>query len=135
MNRRDLPNPGKSRPLLATEYMTPRNDLERTLSQIWSEVLDLDEVGVRDNFLDIGGHSLAATRIVSRVVAQFRIEISLQSLFQCPTVAEMAAEIEKHLETISNEKQLAAVIDELESLSDEDAQRLVSQYTLDDLKK
>jgi hypothetical protein len=92
-------------------------------------------VGVRDNFLDIGGHSLAATRIVSRVVAQFRIEISLQSLFQCPTVAEMAAEIEKHLETISNEKQLAAVIDELESLSDEDAQRLVSQYTLDDLKK
>ena len=135
VNRRDLPNPGKSRPLLATEYMTPRNDLERTLSQIWSEVLDLDEVGVRDNFLDIGGHSLAATRIVSRVVAQFRIEISLQSLFQCPTVAEMAAEIEKHLETISNEKQLAAVIDELESLSDEDAQRLVSQYTLDDLKK
>jgi hypothetical protein len=47
----------------------------------------------------------------------------------------MAAEIEKHLETILNEKQLAAVIDELESLSDEDAQRLVSQYTLDDLKK
>ena len=52
VNRLDLPNPGKSRPLLVTEYMTPRNDLERTLSQIWSEVLDLDEVEVRDNFLE-----------------------------------------------------------------------------------
>lgn len=131
VNRRELPKPGKARPDLASPYLAPRNDMERTLSRIWSEVLDLDEVGVCDNFLDIGGHSLAATRIVSRVVAQFQTEIALQSLFLCPTVAEMAAEIDRHLGGKSTHPQLAAIIDELESLSDEEAHRLVRQHKRD----
>jgi acyl carrier protein len=63
------------------------------LTQIWAEVLSFDQVGINDNFFDLGGHSLAATQIISRVVKRFRLELPIQSLFQAPTVAEMAAVI------------------------------------------
>ena len=58
---------------------------------MWEEVLDVRPIGIHDTFLDLGGHSLAATRVVSRVTKNFELELSLQSLFQSPTVADMAA--------------------------------------------
>ncbi|MGH7798829.1 MAG: phosphopantetheine-binding protein [Candidatus Binatia bacterium] len=52
--------------------------------------MSLDRVGIRDKFLDLGGHSLTAARVVSQVVDHFQLEIPLQVLFQSPTIAEMA---------------------------------------------
>jgi acyl carrier protein len=57
---------------------------------IWAEVLELDRVGIHDDFLDLGGHSLAATRIISRVMNVFPVELAVRSLFDSPTVAQMA---------------------------------------------
>ena len=71
-------------------YAPPRNSIEEALVKIWAEVLEIDQVGVHDNFFDLGGHSLAATRIISRVVKAFTLELSVKALFDSPTVADMA---------------------------------------------
>jgi acyl carrier protein len=59
-------------------------------------VLELEQVGVHDHFLELGGDSLLATRILSRVVKTFRVELSIQALLAAPTVAQMAELIVPH---------------------------------------
>ena len=93
LNRRMLPKPDNLRPNLKTPYVEPSTDTEKRLSRIWSEILSVHQVGIHDNFFDLGGHSLAAMRVVSQVIKQFRLELPLQSLFRSPTVAAMAAVI------------------------------------------
>jgi amino acid adenylation domain-containing protein len=82
LDRRALPDPGSSRPEMDTPYVSPRRPIEEELAQIWAEVLFLDRVGIHDNFLELGGHSLAAARVVSRVIKAFQVNLPLQSLFQ-----------------------------------------------------
>jgi len=126
-DRGALPDPDDKRPPLSTLYALPRNEMEKSLVQIWEEVLGVRPIGIQDKFFDLGGHSLSATQVVSRVIKQFGLDISLQSLFRSPTVADMAAEIAAHQGKMLDERQLANILDELESLSDAEAQRLVSK--------
>lgn len=91
VDRRALPEPDHSRPRLETSYVGARSELEQQLVAMWEEILDVRPIGIHDNFFDLGGHSLAVTRLISRVIEQFQLELSFQSLFQSPTVAEMAA--------------------------------------------
>jgi non-ribosomal peptide synthetase component F len=127
LDRKALPEPDKLRPQLDTWYAAPTNPTEEQLAEIWSQVLSLDRVGVHDNFFDLGGHSLAATRVVSRVIKQFQLEVSLQSLFQSPTVAEMAAVIAEHQGKKLDKKELNRILTEMESLSEAEASRLVEE--------
>jgi hypothetical protein len=83
-------------------------------------------VGIYDNFFELGGHSLAATRVVSQVLKTFQLEVPLQSLFQSPTVAKMALVITEHEGKKLDGNELNRILTELESLSDEEAQRLVA---------
>jgi acyl carrier protein len=93
VDRKALPEPSGLRPDIAAPYAAPRNPIEEALARIWAEVLSLDEVGIHDDFLDLGGHSLAATGIISRVMDQFQQTLSMQALFDSSTVAKMAAVI------------------------------------------
>jgi acyl carrier protein len=127
LDRKALPEPDKLRPQLDTWYAAPTNPTEEQLAEIWSQVLSLDRVGVHDNFFDLGGHSLAATRVVSRVIKQFQLEVPLQSLFQSPTVAEMAAVIAEHQGKKLDKKELNRILTEMESLSEAEASRLVEE--------
>jgi len=124
LDRKALPNPDERRPELTQPYISPRNDVERMLAEIWAEILSLDRVGVHDNFFDLGGHSLAATRVVSQVIKQFRLELPLQSLFQSPTVAEMAAVIDERQKNRLTEEELERILTELEAMSEEEAKKL-----------
>lgn len=90
VDRKALPNPTGLRPEIAVAYAAPRNPIEDALAKIWAEVLEVDQVGVHDNFFDLGGHSLTATRIISRVVQSFPTSLPIKVLFDAPTVAEMA---------------------------------------------
>lgn len=135
VDRRALPQPEDKRPEISTRYAGPRNDTEYCVVQIWQEVLDVRPIGIHDNFFDLGGHSLAATRVVSRVFEQYQLAISLQSLFQAPTVAAMAAVIDGHQGKSLEASRLAAILDELESLSDAEARRLVSEINSTIIKK
>jgi acyl-coenzyme A synthetase/AMP-(fatty) acid ligase/acyl carrier protein len=90
VDRKALPNPTGLRPEIAVPYTAPRNSIEDALAKIWADVLEVDRVGIHDNFLDLGGHSIAATRIVSRVVKTFPLDLPLKVFFDSPTVAQMA---------------------------------------------
>src|SRR6185295_4285596 len=77
-------------------YQAPRTAVEGLLSEIWAqaEVLGVEKLGIHDNFFDLGGHSLLATRVMSRVRQTFDVEMPLRSVFEAPTVAEMARRVE-----------------------------------------
>jgi amino acid adenylation domain-containing protein len=81
------------RPELKSEYIAPRNDIERRLAAISSELLHLDKVGIYDNFFELGGHSLLATQFVSRVRDEYGIEFPLRKLFESPTISAIAETI------------------------------------------
>ncbi len=98
VDRRALPIPTADRQLLE-EYTAPRSNTERCLAAIWAEVLQLDRVGIHDNFFDLGGHSLLATRIVSRIRRAFETELPLSSLFESPTIAGLAGSVDSALRT------------------------------------
>ena len=126
VDRRSLPRPARVRPALDRPYAPPENPVEQQLAAIWEELLDIRPIGVHDNFFDLGGHSLAAMRVVSQVIKKFQLELPLQTLFQAPTIAEMAAVIAKHQGKNLGDEELDRILTELEALSDEEAQRLLS---------
>ena len=84
----------RNRPDLAA-LIAPRNPLEKIVVELWSEVLRLDRVSVEDNLFELGGDSLLATMLLSRVRDVFQVELSLQDIFDLPTVAGLAGLIER----------------------------------------
>jgi natural product biosynthesis luciferase-like monooxygenase protein/amino acid adenylation domain-containing protein len=78
-------------------YVAPRTETEIQLAAIWADVLKLPQVGVHDNFFEIGGHSLLVTQLSARIGDQFKRQLSLRALFQAVTVADMAALIDIEL--------------------------------------
>ena len=96
IHRGALPAPGSVRPALGTHLVAPRNPIEAALARLWTDVLGLDEVGVHDPFLELGGDSLRAMQIMSRIVNAFHVDVSLETLLHSPTVAEMAEVLARH---------------------------------------
>ena len=88
-----LPDPGDARGASA-EFQAPTTEAERKLAAIWSEVLEVERVGVNDNFFDLGGHSLRAVRIVSRIRQVFGRDLRLGRLLETPTIAGLVHELE-----------------------------------------
>jgi len=95
VDRKALPAPDRTREGSGMEYRQPRNATEQRLCELWAEVLKLERVGIDDNFFELGGHSLLTTRIISHVREAFRVEIPIRLVFETPTVAKLAAEIER----------------------------------------
>ncbi len=122
VDRKALPKPNGLRPEIAVPYAAPRNSIEAALAKIWAEMLELDQVGVHDNFFDLGGHSLAATRVISRVVLTFPLNLPVKVLFDSPTVAEMAEVIAAHRDNDPRNARLDKILNEVELLSDEEAE-------------
>jgi acyl-CoA synthetase (AMP-forming)/AMP-acid ligase II/acyl carrier protein len=134
IDRKALPEPSDTRPQLDVSYVACRNEIEKELIGIWEKVLEVWPIGIHDNFFDLGGHSLTAGQIVSRVCQHFKSQIPLQVLFQSPTVADMAAAIAEHQKRRLANEQLTSILNELESLPDEEAQRLISNSQREDFK-
>ena len=87
-------------------------------------MLSLDRVSVEADFFALGGHSLLATQVVAQVRTDFAIELPLHSLFMCPTVALLSAEIMTHMGDAEHDE-TAKLLAELEQLSEEEASQLV----------
>jgi acyl carrier protein len=85
-----LPVPDQKRPDLEKAFIAPRTDVEEVIADIWSQVLNIEQVGVNDNFFELGGHSLLATQVFVQVRKAFRTGVALRSLFENPTVAGLA---------------------------------------------
>jgi amino acid adenylation domain-containing protein len=103
----------------AGTFTAPRNEVEQTLVEIWEDVLDVPRVGIFDNFFEIGGHSLLATQIASRIRETFQAEVSLQHLFEAPTVAELAAHLVQSEVGQADPEMLAQFIENMDSFRGE----------------
>lgn len=90
VDRRALAQLSAQRQAAKDNFVAPSNPDETQLAAIWSEVLKLERVGIHDNFFKLGGHSLVATQIIGRIRAQCGVALSLRTLFERPTIAELA---------------------------------------------
>ncbi|MCW3466344.1 non-ribosomal peptide synthetase [Chitinophaga nivalis] len=98
-DRHNLPDPVGTAVLSAVTYIAPRNATEQQLAAIWTEVLSRTDIGVKDNFFDLGGHSLKATRLAGRIYQAFEVKLALKELFINPVLEQQAALISKSLKT------------------------------------
>ncbi|HKG80666.1 MAG TPA: phosphopantetheine-binding protein, partial [Pyrinomonadaceae bacterium] len=130
VDRKALPEPGQSAGEMCLGYVAPSTPMEEVLCEMWEQVLKLDQVGVHDNFFESGGHSLLATQVISQVRDAFGVELPLRRLFETPTVATLAAEIEvQQLEQADTEK-VAQLLDELDQLSEDGAELIAGQQKM-----
>jgi acyl-CoA synthetase (AMP-forming)/AMP-acid ligase II/acyl carrier protein len=98
---------------LGAEFVAPRRPVEVALARIWAETLDIEQVGIDDNFFALGGDSLLATQVVARVRAGFGVELPLKAAFKEPTVAGLALVVEE------------LVLKAVEALTEDEARRLL----------
>jgi amino acid adenylation domain-containing protein len=123
VDRQALPAPEQELPDLQRAFMAPRNQTEEALAGIWAEVLRLERIGVQDNFFELGGHSLLVTQVVARLRNYFQISLPLHSLFESPTIEGLAVTIAR---CRVEQQEMARLVAELEDLSEEEAQRLLT---------
>jgi amino acid adenylation domain-containing protein len=90
VDRKALPTPAQEN---RESYREPRTPEENLLCQMFSEVLGVRRVGIEDNFFALGGHSLLATRLVSQIRSAFGVELRIRTLFEAPTVAQLASRL------------------------------------------
>jgi len=114
VDRKALPAPTQAYLLSEDEYIAPRTPVEKRITAMLATLLRLQRVGVNGNFFLLGGNSLLGAQVIARVRDAFGVELSLLSLFNHPTVAELAAEIEQLL--IAN----------LEAMSEDEVLRLIA---------
>jgi acyl carrier protein len=86
VDRRVLPPASRERPVLSVAYEPPAQPREAALAGLWAEVLELDAVGVLDDFFDLGGDSLLAVELVARAESELGMELALEDLFDRPSV-------------------------------------------------
>ncbi len=128
IDRKSLPPPDQSRPELSTDFVPPRNAIEEVVASVWSEVFEMESIGVQDNFLELGGHSLLATQIMTRLQDIFPIPIPLRYIFTSPTVAELARCIEKAgKEARVDVEEVARTFIQINQLSDEEVRAMLDQ--------
>ena len=113
-------------PTAASE--APRSDIERQLCRIWAGMLGVQAVGIHDNFFDLGGHSLLAVQLLSRVKEELGIELTLEVVYGADfTVAELAKAIELREIEAAGADQYAALLAEVEKLTDEEVRELLAK--------
>jgi amino acid adenylation domain-containing protein len=95
IDRHRLPSPGEERPVLVEQFVAPRTPAEDMLAGIWAEVLELEQVGIYDDFFNLGGHSLLAVQLINRISETFRAELSVRALFEAPTIAALAKRLDQ----------------------------------------
>ncbi|MDD1420878.1 amino acid adenylation domain-containing protein [Dolichospermum sp. ST_sed1] len=96
VDRQNLPVCDRTRPDLEESFVAPRNPIEERLAAIWADLLGFEQIGVNDNFFNLGGHSLIVAQILSRVRDSFQVELSFANIFANPTVAGLASVIQQH---------------------------------------
>jgi 2-polyprenyl-3-methyl-5-hydroxy-6-metoxy-1,4-benzoquinol methylase/acyl carrier protein len=94
VDRAALPEP-QGRGEEVGEHVAPRTELERVLADMWAQILQIDQVGVRDNFFEIGGHSLLAMQVIVRIRSSLSIDIPMSVLFGFPTVEQLSTQVER----------------------------------------
>jgi natural product biosynthesis luciferase-like monooxygenase protein len=120
--RRGLPPPAAGLLTGESALVPPRTALEHVLVSLWADMLGVDEVGIHDDFFKIGGHSLLAAQLLSRLRETFEIDLPLRSLLQAPTVAELAEAMSEMSEQRVRIERIADLMISVAACSDEEAE-------------
>jgi amino acid adenylation domain-containing protein len=128
---RSLPSPQS---VAAAVYRPPRTPVEEVLAGIWREVLEVEKVGVDDDFFDLGGHSLLAVHALARIRRIFEVEVQLRHIFQFPTVARLSETVLGHPDLRARAEQAAQVALEVAALSDAEVEALLGEGAADSLE-
>jgi thioesterase domain-containing protein/aryl carrier-like protein len=102
VDKRALPAPESSRPELEAEYVAPRTALEQALARMWETTLGIEQVGIHDNFFDVGGDSIKGAVLINRLQKELSEYVTVVALFEAPTIAQLAVYLTEHFpETVS----------------------------------
>ncbi len=123
LDRLALPKVGGARPDLGTRFVEPSTDTERVVAGVWHEILAVDRIGVDDNFFALGGNSLQATRVMSRINSTTGANLPLRVFFAGATVAQLARQVDEAQPPTTVDT--LAALDEIEALSDEEIHSLL----------
>ncbi len=127
IDRKALPAPDETPESIDRAYTAPRSPVEAVLAGMWSDALELAQVGIDDNFFDLGGHSLNATRIVSRIRQAFQIELTVRHLFATPTIASLAAYMTATETQLGRIDKIAHALQRIRQMSATERQRILQQ--------
>ena len=86
LDRRSLPPPGDLRPALDVTYVSPQTDLERAIATVWQQTLNIEQIGIHDNFFEIGGNSLLMVKVNSELRDILKVDLPLIEMFRYPTI-------------------------------------------------
>lgn len=116
------------RPNLPNPFVAPRNELESTLVNIWQSLLGIQGIGIYDNLFDLGGDSLLAIQIISRIRETLHREIALRSIFETPTIAGLVGGIEQQQQDVDSELDtINEIVDLVEQLSEDELRILIAE--------
>jgi amino acid adenylation domain-containing protein len=127
INLAALPTLDEARQMTTRSSIPPRTTAEEIIAEVWSEILGIKHLGVQDNFFEIGGHSLMATRVVSHLRAIFQVDIPLRRLFEKPTIEGLLGVIAEIWGDREIVEEIARTSRELEQLSAAEAEALLSE--------
>ena len=91
VDRNALPKPERGRSALGSDYLEPRNPIEKALVRIWEELLETKPIGIKDDFFSLGGHSLLAMKLIAMIENELKMSLPASALTQVRTIEEMAA--------------------------------------------
>jgi amino acid adenylation domain-containing protein len=129
LNREALPVPDQTRSDSDGEYVAPRTPVEELLTDLMSQVLGIERVGIHDNFFKLGGYSLLATQYISRIHQALLVDIPLRTVFESPTVAQLSEAISQSMNQLGNEEGelLAELLSDLQQVSDDDLDAMLEE--------
>ena len=113
------------RPELSNVYVAPQTALQEVLLTVWAGILHIERIGIQDNLFELGGDSILATQIISRLRDMFRMDLPASILFDAPTIEDLAHYM------IANEKRpglaekTAGLLKQIEGMSEEEVARLL----------
>ncbi|MEO1377529.1 MAG: non-ribosomal peptide synthetase, partial [Cyanobacteria bacterium J06635_10] len=103
VDRKSLPKPDNLRPELETAYVSPRNEIERKVADIWQKILNVEKVGIQDNFFDLGGHSLNVLQVYSKLRELFPENLAMTDLFKYPTISSISRYLNQEEDSFANQ--------------------------------
>jgi acyl transferase domain-containing protein/acyl carrier protein len=103
---RDDPPSLEGRGGLQTPFVSPSTDLERTIAEVWQELLGIEPIGLEDDFFEAGGHSLLATQVMSRLFQRLGVDVPLRTLFEARTVAQFAERVDELTRTAGDREEI-----------------------------
>jgi acyl carrier protein len=119
----------RSRPELSTARVAPGTDLEKMLVAIWEEILGISGLGIRDSFFELGGDSLMASVVATRLQEKLAVDVPLREMLAEPTIAHLSAMVEASRKQAEREKdEMASLLDRLEDMSAEEVARILEQH-------